>query len=117
MYGPLSNLSSGNHVHPWSWSGDVSPGGQHNHWWAYLFASERRWISYTFDYKQQDLVTWGNGMGNEGSGIYPFTATLQERAFNTSNAGYHDHTLTFDGYVGPGSGVLPYSQLLACEKD
>ena len=113
----LTNLSDGVHSHSVNGSIDIEPGGQHNHWWAYLFAGERRWISYTAAFGQQTLVTWGNGMGNEGSGVYPFTHTLEQRPFLTNYAGYHDHTMPFNENLDQTTAILPYLQLLACEKD
>ena len=63
------------------------------------------------------LYSWGDGMGSEGSGYYPFSADLGA-IFGTSTAGDHAHPVTLNhltGTAGAGA-VLPYLQLLVCRK-
>lgn len=58
----------------------------------------------------------GNGVGNEGSGIYPLAAQ-PNRNFYTNNASEHRHEAHVAGTSGDGSLTLPYIQLLTCQKD
>ena len=115
---PMDNLSERAHSHAVNGTVTVEQGGEHSHWWAYLFSSEKRWISYTVDYAHEPLITWDNGIDSEGSGTYPFAYPLgEDHPFITSRAGYHAHTLTYTHLSGETTAVLPYLQLLACEKD
>jgi len=115
---PMNNLSERAHSHAVNGSITVEQGGEHSHWWAYLFSSEKRWISYTFDYKHEQLITWDNGIDAGGSGTYPFAYPLgEDHPFITSRAGYHAHALTYTHLSDGTIAVLPYLQLLACVKD
>ncbi len=118
FWSPMSNLSDQVHRHLVTTYLATGSAGSHQHWWAYLFSSEQRWISYQINNSQQPLITWGNGIGNEGSGVYPFTAHLgEDREFRTNYEGSHAHGLYLDDWTGVTSGIVPYLQLLACEKD
>lgn len=115
---PMDDLSERAHSHTVNGSVTVDYGGEHSHWWAYLFSSEKRWISYDVNYSHEPLITWENGIDSEGSGTYPFAYPLgDDHPFYTGRAGYHAHTLTYTHLSGGTTAVLPYLQLLACVKD
>jgi len=116
---PLANLASPQHKHDWNPGGSASTngGGSHTHAWAVLdrVNGTTRWLSWDYYGNQTLLYPWGNGIGNEGSGIYPLAANPTQTMY-TSSGGSHGHGIgpVYSNYA---DGALPYVQLLACRKD
>jgi len=76
-----------------------------------------QWTSYDPSGAPVLAFAWENGIGNDGSDIYPLAAHPDETLY-TSAGGSHQHDVT----VPPTNtttvvGALPYLQLLACRKD
>jgi hypothetical protein len=116
---PLSNLEDRTHQHHYSNSSATSSSGSHNHIWSSIQSAggSIQWSSYTAGGNPVLAFSWTNGIGNEGSGIYPMAAQPND-TFYTSVGGVHNHLFT----VGPddtsaSSCGLPYIQLLVCRKD
>jgi hypothetical protein len=76
---------------------------KHGHIWGYYNAFTRILGTYDSDGNMQQIIDWDNtGIGDEGSGFFPFAAdaSTSSGSFYTTNA---IHT-------------PPYVQLLYCEK-
>jgi len=43
----------------------------HNHQWSFFDDSKKAWYSFNNDGSRIEIVDWGNGMSNDGSGQYP----------------------------------------------
>lgn len=105
------------HSHSVSESFSTEQAVLHNHGWSQLVGLN--WTSYTEDYRVTTLITWQNGIGSEGSGVFPFAASLgpQGQDFNTSLQDDHAHLIQLDDVTAATPAALPYLQLLACQKD
>jgi len=116
---PFGNLEEGKHNHTLSATVSTNLAGRHNHIWSSVqsVGGDVQWQTYDASGVLQLAYFWQNGIGSEGSGIYPLAAQPSQTLY-TNEFGGHAHDLT----IGPvattnnGSG-LPYVQLLACRKD
>jgi hypothetical protein len=114
-------------------------GGVHNHVWARKTSGSGSGANLAwYDGRGTQLINWGDGVGNEGSGHYPIsTSEWGSLTLYTSMSGSHAHSVT----LGPSStaeggdhkhdvtipqrtttaastsDVMPYVQLLACRKN
>lgn len=116
---PLTDLEDRKHTHTLSASATSPAAGSHNHAWSRLFingAGDRVWTSHNAQGSEIMVTAWGNGIGNEGSGIYPLAAQPTQ-TFYTNLSGSHSHDITVTGSSGEASTWLPYAQLLACRKN
>jgi hypothetical protein len=149
-----STSMNGSHDHSVSPQATSNDSYTHNHEWSY-FTTGANWYSYNSNGQNFMLVNWGNGIGNEGDGYFPLaeetlvmtkhyyttldtnTHSHEISAFDTENAGNHNHTIdilphntTHNGdhihqvdipntssTFASTSDVMPYIQLLVCQKD
>lgn len=113
---PVSDLAAPSHSHVVAQSKISAYLGAHYHEWAWLDGAAS-WYSFDASSVVVTLYTWGNGMGSEGSGYYPFSADLGA-IFSTSTDGDHAHQVALNHATGTAgaSAVLPYLQLLVCRK-
>ena len=116
---PLSNLEERYHQHQYSTSASTSTDGLHNHIWSSIqnAGGDIQWSTYASGGNPVLAFAWSDGIGNDGSGIYPLAAS-PNATFYTSRGASHDH----DIYLGPATttfapSLVPYIQLLACQKD
>jgi hypothetical protein len=116
---PLTDLEEREHHHEYSISTLTTNDGYHGHIWASIqnVGGDIQWTSYAAGGVPDLVFVWSNGIGNEGSGIYPLAAQ-PNATFYTSRGGQHSHGV----YVPPTSTTpspndVPYIQLLACTKD
>jgi len=120
MHGvPLADLEQRTHNHQYSFIADSSSDGYHNHTWSSIqnVGGDIQWASYTAGANPVLAFVWGNGIDNEGSGIYPLAAQ-PNATFYTNMGGNHDHTVSVGPYnTTSASSRVPYVQLLACKKD
>ncbi len=86
----------------------------HNHTWAVLDGVTRIWRSHASDSGMVELIDWGDGIDDAGSGIYPF-ASVPGTIFYTSRVNTHTHSAYLHGTAA--DHTMPYLQLLACEKN
>lgn len=117
----LSDLQGQAHRHQLSSTTNTSSDGYHNHQWSELRTNssdgKQHWISYNSNGNQVLAAAWGNGVGNEGSGHYPLSAT-PGNSFYTMKTGTHSHSLgTNVNTEYDFTSALPYVQLLTCIKD
>lgn len=115
----LSNLEGRVHNHTFSASTSTESGGFHNHIWSkvQLAGGDVQWQSYNAGGGAELVFVWGNGIGNEGSGIYPLAAQPNQTLY-TTKGGTHTHGVTIG--TTPTSSAetgFPYLQLLACRKE
>ncbi len=115
----LSDLESRTHTHTYSVTGPTGAAGGHNHIWSQVQAAggDIQWQSYASNGAPVLAFAWSNGIGNEGSGIYPLAAS-PDLTLYTSRVGDHVHEVA----IGPtptaeAAAGLPYVQLLACSKE
>jgi len=116
---PLSDLEARQHVHSYSASVTTTAAGVHDHVWAAInqVGSDVQWTSYDVSGNLMLAFVWGNGIGNEGSGIYPL-AGQPNTTYYTTRASSHTHdALITTRLTNPGGAPLPYLQLLVCRKD
>jgi hypothetical protein len=117
---PLSDLEQRSHGHQVNqFYVDTDPGGRHNHIWSTIQSAggDIQWSSYDASGNPVLAFSWGNGIGNEGSGIYPMAAQ-PNATFYTIQDGTHSHEVfvpTFATSSEPS--LVPYVQLLVCQKD
>jgi hypothetical protein len=114
---PLSNLQSLLHSHQMPTALVTETAGTHNHVWSIVAAagSDVQWQTYDQNGSLFLAFAWGNGIGNDGSGVYPM-ASPAGRTYYTARAGEHTHNIAAHP-TNQASGTLPYLQLLACQKD
>lgn len=94
--------SSGSHPHTWSWSSTAGGGFD--------------WYSYDVNGAAKLLFAWNNGVGNEGSGLYPFTSATG-RSFGVGFDSGHAHTFSLSWNTSTNSIAEPYLQMLLCRKN
>lgn len=114
----LSDLEARVHSHTFSTSVTSAANGHHSHAWSSILysGSDVQWTSWDQFGSPVLAFNWTNGVDNEGSGIYPLTAT-PNATFFTASQDAHTHLLTFSGVPTSSNGApLPYLQLLACRK-
>lgn len=114
----LANLEARVHSHTFSTSVTSAANGHHSHAWSSILysGSDVQWTSWDQFGSPVLAFNWTNGVDNEGSGIYPLTAT-PNATFFTASQDAHTHLLTFSGVPTSSNGApLPYLQLLACRK-
>jgi hypothetical protein len=115
----LGNLEQRLHTHAFSGLFSTEYAGYHNHIWAAITAVTGgvQWTSYSTSGSPVLAFAWENGIGNDGSGIYPLAAQPNDTLYTSMNMN-HDHDVTVPTTAtGGASGTLPYLQLLACRKD
>lgn len=115
----LSNLEQRLHTHTFNGLFSTEYAGYHNHIWAEITAVTGgvQWTSYSAGGSMVLAFAWENGIGNDGSGIYPLAAQPDDTLYTSKNMN-HDHDVTIPTTpTASGSGSLPYLQLLACRKD
>ncbi|NOZ87435.1 MAG: hypothetical protein GXP49_14420 [Deltaproteobacteria bacterium] len=80
---------------PYDINWETNSAGSHNHAWSF-FTSGENWYTYKSDGGGQKIMDWGDGIGNDGSGIYPFAhdgSVSSTRTYYTRNSGSHKHTI------------------------
>lgn len=116
---PLSNLGQPLHQHTFTASGTTSNAGVHRHAWSSIqtAGSDIQWSSYDASGSPVLAFAWQNGIGSEGSGIYPLAAS-PNATYYTDNGGSHQHFFDTDsGNTELAADNFPYIQLLACRKN
>ena len=116
----LSDLQNRTHTHQvFGTTLATSAVASHNHIWSKIQAvgGDVQWQSFTSTGAWDLIFVWGNGVGNEGSGIYPLAAQPSKTLYTSKN-GAHSHGVTIPTVVSsPTSSGFPFIQLLACRKD
>ncbi|MEE4271728.1 MAG: hypothetical protein V2I67_08640 [Thermoanaerobaculales bacterium] len=116
---PLSNLEERQHQHVYSDSGFTDAGGVHQHSWATIqtAGSDVQWSSYDATGSPELVFSWQNGIGTDGSGIYPLSAS-PNATYYTEESGVHQHSFaTGNQSTVFAPDLFPYIQLLACRKN
>jgi len=116
---PLSNLEQRQHQHAFSITGFTDAGGVHQHSWATIqtAGSDIQWSSYDASGSPNLVFAWQNGIGTDGSGIYPLSAS-PNATFYTEEGGAHQHSFaTGSQHTVFAPDLFPYIQLLACRKN
>lgn len=114
---PLLDLEIPAHVHHLSGAPLIEAHPSHVHWWSILWP-DLEWTTYSSDYTVHSIFQWGDGIGSDGSGTYPFAAA-PDTTFATSPQGGHSHagpSLNLMSSDSGTAGFLPYIQLTACRK-
>lgn len=115
---PLADLDTRWHLHLFSYSTALGSAAGHSHSWSWssTAAGTFDWFSYDANGNGTLLFEWSNGVGNEGSGIYPFT-TDAGRYFGVAYQSGHSHLFNvLNLNSSTASATAPYLQLLACRK-
>lgn len=116
----LSNLENRPHSHQvFGRSFTTNAVAAHNHIWSKIQAvgGDVQWQSFTSSGAWELDFVWGNGVGNEGSGIYPLAAQPSKTLY-TSKGNSHSHGATIPaGATAASYANFPYVQLLACRKE
>ncbi len=113
--------SAGGHSHSVdlpSFSGSSGSAGRHRHIWSVFDYSDKTWHTWDESGTYKTIGDWGNGLDEEGSGLYPliseaagliythYTDYQNEHshsinhdhpATQSSYAGIHSHTVSTDG--------------------
>jgi hypothetical protein len=133
-----SSTTDGAHTHTFDLPDQrTSGGGEHRHVWS-MKNWGHRWQSWYSNGNLDEIVDWGNGRNNSGTGYYPISMTQDVNdSFYTDLGGNHSHwmqpgtqsTLSGGGhahafdlpetnstYYENETGA-PYLQLLLCRKD
>jgi len=116
---PLTNLEARQHPHAYSALVTTTPAGEHSHVWAQItqVGGDVQWTSWDPYGSPMLAFVWGNGIGNEGSGIYPL-AGQPNSTYYTTRVSTHTHDAMIQSTLtNSGGATLPYLQLLACRKD
>jgi len=111
---PLGDLFPPIHIHSVGGTFEIPFQSWHYHWWSVLSAAAV-WTSYHADGTVATMIDWGNGLNNEGEGIYPFAASLDSH-FETSVDPTHFHIASFNETTLGENLLVPYIKLLACVK-
>jgi len=116
---PLSDLENRSHGHQvFGRSFTTDAVAEHNHIWSRILSvgGDVQWLSFTSSGAWDLDFVWGNGVGNEGSGIYPLAAQPSKILY-TSKGNSHSHGATIPaGATAASYANFPYVQLLACRK-
>lgn len=104
-HGYINTEYSGTHYHSmdvpaFDRTVNTNYAGDHKHEWLRMQKQpDGNRIFVAYDYYGREFVTiiWGNGLGSEGSGIYPFAVNaVNTTYFYTTSGGYHLHTAALD---------------------
>lgn len=119
--GGFFGTSTGNpglitHRHGMSGQVQTAYSGYHSHWWSVFWLAEKKWSTYNEGYGVIYPIDWGDGIGNEGSGIYPLAANADTN-FQTTVDGGHVHTASPNHQTNYHAAIMPYLYLKACQKD
>lgn len=114
---PLSNQENRLHSHSFSPNAATGSSGRHSHIWSRILSAggDIQWQTFDNTGNWSLAFVWGDGIGNDGSGVYPMAAA-PGNTFYTESTGGHSHIIN-NLATFPSGGTLPYLQLLACQKD